>query len=420
VAQKLVSHSGFSQAIEALEGVKLAERTPLEAAGSSLSDAELRAYLADALDVLEAESGPPGVMVTAQHQLASLLQTYLLEHPEDLELREEPAPNNALEVKFDKGDVLGWARSVLDWWRKIKPEPWIDPPGAPEPVGDGNRLRMAIMGDWGTGLYGAPVIASTIEADLEAFDVLVHLGDVYYSGTPKEVERNFKAYWPKSAGKLNRAVNSNHEMYSGGEGLYKVTMPWFGQQATCWAAQNDHWLLVGLDSAYSDHDFAHDQTPWLAGLVRQKGERRVLLFCHHQPYSLLDKQGPKLVAKLGGLLDGGHIFGWYWGHEHRCVIHEPHPVWGVRGRCIGHGGFPAYRDKLGEYPQEGDPGAWRRLPSRNLVPGGLVLDMPNEHVTSDPERYGANGYLTLEMDGRSLVERVHSPQGNVLLEQTLA
>jgi hypothetical protein len=420
VAGKLVSHDSLSQAIRELEHVKLSEPTSLEATGPSVSDAELRAYLADAMDVLEAETGPPGVMVTTQHQLASLLQTYLLEHPGGLVLREEPAPNDAREVMYDEGDVLGWARSLLDWWRKIKPEPWIDPPARPEPVGDGSRLRIAVMGDWGTGLYGAPVIAATINADPDGFDLLVHLGDVYYSGTPKEVERNFKAHWPKSAGKVSRAVNSNHEMYSGGEGLYKVTMPWFGQQATCWAAQNDYWLLVGLDSAYSDHDFAHGQPAWLAGLVREKGERRVLLFCHHQPYSLLDKQGPKLVAKLGGLLDSGHIFGWYWGHEHRCVIHEPHPVWKVRGRCIGHGGFPAYRDDLDDYPRDGDGAIWRRLPGRNLVPGGRVLDMPNEYIPSAPDRYGANGYVTLEMEGPALVERVHAPDGDILLEEALA
>jgi len=384
---------------------------------SSLSDAELRAHLSAALTVLEAEGESPGIMVTVEHQLASLLQTHLVEHPHDVELIERPAPNDALEVKFDKGDVLGWARSLLEWWRKIKPEPWIEPPDEPEPVGDGTRAKIAVIGDWGTGLYGAPVIAKTIAAAPGGFDLLLHLGDVYYSGTPKEVERNFKAFWPKDAGRLNRAINSNHEMYSGGEGLYKVTMPWFGQRATTWAAQTDHWLLIGLDSAYEDHDLAHDQAAWVEGLVARRDGRRVLLFSHHQPFSLLDKQGPKLVAKLGRLLDAGAIFGWYWGHEHRCVIHEPHPVWKLRGRCIGHGGFPAYRDKLGAFPQEG--GAFRRLPARNLVPGGLVLDMPNPYIESDPDRYGANGYATLELDGAAVRERVHAPDGKVLLDWEL-
>jgi hypothetical protein len=416
MASRLVSHQSISEALGQLGGESLVTPSAFEAA--PVSDAELRANLTEALQVLEAEGGEPGVMVTAQNQLASLLQSYLADHPDYIETLEEPAPNNAFEVKYDNGDILGWARSVLEWWRKIKPESWVPPADDPEPVGDGTKAKIAIVGDWGTGLYGAPVIAKTIAAEPGGFDALLHLGDVYYAGTPKEVERNFKAFWPKSAGRLNRALNSNHEMYSGGEGLYKVTMPWFGQRATTWSAQTDHWLLVGLDTAYSEHDLVHDQARWLQGLLDRKGERRMLLFSHHQPYSLLDKQGPKIVAKIGRLLDRGAVFGWYWGHEHRCVIYEPHPRWKLRGRCIGHGGFPAYRDKLGSYPLQ-DPG-WRRLPARNFVPGGLVLDMPNPYVASNPDHYGANGYVTLELDGPSLRERVHDPDGKVLLDEALA
>ena len=91
-------------------------------------------------------------MVTAQNQLASLLQSYLADHPDDIETLEEPAPNNAFEVKYDNGDILGWARSVLEWWRKITPEPWVPPADDPEPVGDGTKAKIAIVGDWGTGL----------------------------------------------------------------------------------------------------------------------------------------------------------------------------------------------------------------------------------------------------------------------------
>jgi hypothetical protein len=417
MSRRLVSHESLAGALQQVERETLA--TPSAFEQSQISDAELRAQLTEALSVLQAEGESPGIMVTAQNQLASLLQTHLVEHPEELKLTEVPVPNSAFEVKYDNGDVLGWARSVLDWWRKIKPEPWIEPAGEPEPIGDGKRASIALMGDWGTGLYGAPVIAKTLAAAPGSFDLLLHLGDVYYSGTPKEVEHNFKRLWPKAAGRLNRALNANHEMYSGGEGLYKVTMPWFGQRATTWSAQTDRWLLVGLDSAYEDHDLAHEQATWVQGLLDRADGRHLLLFSHHQPYSLLDKQGPKLVAKLGRMLDRKQVFGWYWGHEHRCVIYDAHPVWGLRGRCVGHGGFPAYRDKLASYPQEGD-GRWRRLPPRNLVPGGLVLDMPNPYVENDPDRYGANGYVTLEIDDASLRERVHAPDGAVLLDHELA
>lgn len=414
MAARLVSYESIAGGLSQLDGAPLLTPSAFESSG--VSDAELRAHLTEALSVLQAEGKSSGVMVTTQHELASLLQTHLADSPGTLELTEEPARNSAFEVKYDKGDVLGWARSLLDWWRKIKPEPWITPSNDPDPVGNGERAKVALMGDWGTGLYGAPVIAQTIAAQAD-FDLLIHLGDVYYSGTRKEVERNFKAFWPKDAGKLNRAVNSNHEMYSGGEGLYNVTLPWFGQKATCWSARTNHWLFVGLDSAYKEHDFAHDQITWLQGLIERKGDRRVLLFTHHQPYSLLDKQGSKLVSKLGRLLDRGEIFAWYWGHEHRCVIYDLHPAWKLRGRCIGHGGFPAYRDRLGSYPLQN---GWRTLPARHLVPGGRVLDRPNPYVEGEADRYGANGYVTLELDGEGLRERIHAPDGDVLLDQALA
>jgi hypothetical protein len=410
----------MAAAFEQLESEPLVTPSPLEAVGPAESDAELRALLTDALATLEAERGAPGVLVSPQHQLASLLQSYLVEHPHDLKLLEQPAPSGGLEVRYDSGDVLGWARSVLDWWRRITPEPWREPPEAPDRVGDGTHLRVAVLGDWGTGLYGAPACARSIENDPKGFDLLVHLGDVYYSGTPKEVRENFIAFWPKVSGALSRALNSNHEMYSGGEGLYKVTMPAFGQAATCWSVETDHWLLVGLDSAYEDHDLAGDQAAWLRRLLARSGQRRVVLFCHHQPYSLLGKQGPRLVAKLGDVLDAGRVFAWYWGHEHRCVLYDPHPVWNVHGRCLGHGGFPYFRDDLDAFDADSGNSGWRRLPARNLVPGGVVLDLPNDYIEEHGELYGANGYAILEFDGASVTELVVAPDGTALRTQMLS
>jgi hypothetical protein len=120
---------------------------------SAESDAELRAALAEALDELEKSQGPEGVPVAPRHQLASLLQSYLVEHPGGLALRDtQPIEGGALEVMYDEGDIVGWARSLFAWWRGIVDEPWVDPPKEPEVVGDGERLRVAVVGDCGTGL----------------------------------------------------------------------------------------------------------------------------------------------------------------------------------------------------------------------------------------------------------------------------
>ena len=373
-----------------------------------------RAELTQALAALEAEATDDGVLVTAQHQLASLMQSHLLESPPDVPRQDA----GTLEVKFDEGDITGWVGSLFDWWRRIRPESWREPAEEPERIGDGAALRVAVVGDWGTGLYGAPAIASSIEKD-GRYDLLIHLGDVYYSGTPKEVRENFLELWPSVPGAVSRACNSNHEMYSGGEGLFKETLPAFGQQATPFAIETDHWLLAGLDSAYEDHDLANGQAAWLSRLIEGAGERRVLLFCHHQPFSLLSKQGPELVGKLAPLLESGRIFAWYWGHEHRCVLYDRHPAWGLHGRCIGHGGMPYYRDDVAGYEPEGGDDRWRRIPAKNLVPAGLLLDTPNRYVTGHEARYGPNGYLTLEFEGASVTEVVRAPDGSVLREAPL-
>ena len=108
---KLVSHRSIVPALERLEEARLVPEG-LESTDTE-SDAELRAHFAEALAELQAAEGPRGVLVAPQHQLASLLQTYLTENPQNLKLVDEPAAG-ALEVKYDEGDILGWARSLLD------------------------------------------------------------------------------------------------------------------------------------------------------------------------------------------------------------------------------------------------------------------------------------------------------------------
>ena len=53
-------------------------------------------------------------------------------------------------------------------------------PASPVPDALPEVARAAIVGDWGTGMYGAPAIARAIRDDPDPFAVLMHLGDVYY------------------------------------------------------------------------------------------------------------------------------------------------------------------------------------------------------------------------------------------------
>ncbi len=173
-----------------------------------------------------------------------------------------------------------------------------------------------------------------------------------------------------------------------------------------------------MDTAYADHDLYADQVPWLQSLLAQAGDRRLILFSHHQPYSLLDVQGPKLVAKLDQYLQNKRIFAWYWGHEHHCVLYDEHPAWGVRGRCIGHGGFPYFRQSgFGNAPAKP---VWIRLTSKNLVPGGEILDGRNPYIQGHEDEYGPHGYAVLEFDGPRLNESIVDPEGDTVRSRDLA
>lgn len=418
----IVTYRSLEHAFTRPPAEPLVQPSPFESLRDPAEESAARAELSAALAALEAETTRqgPGMMAAVPNQLASLIQSRMLEEPppgDPIALSSTPA-QSAFEVKYDEHDILGWIGSVFTWWRKITPEPWRTPPDVPDQLGDGKTLRVAMMADWGTGLYGAPVCAQSIDADRKPVDLLLHLGDIYYSGTEREARTRFLEQWPKRAA-LSRACNANHEMYTGGEGYFRTVLPAFGQPASYFALQNDHWVLVGLDTAYEDHDLAGDQVSWLERILQAAGERKVVLFTHHQPYSLLDGQGPKLITKLGRLLAAKRLFAWYWGHEHRCVLYDAHPAWGLLGRCIGHGGYPYFRDKLSDLPLA-EGAIWRRMASKNLVPGGVILDAPNPYVEGEEEQYGANGYVTLEFDEHRLNETIHAPDGSVVLDRQLA
>jgi hypothetical protein len=378
--------------------------------------ARMLSGLGAALKKLEEADKNPGVLISPDHRVASLLQAFLAERANETGQLQE-LPMGGKEAKFDNNDWLGWAGSFFTWWRKIKPHPFLTAAADPEAID--NTLRVAMLGDWGTGLYGAPVCARTIEQDPKGYKLAVHLGDVYYAGNKGEVQERFLDLWPRNDGATNRALNSNHEMYTGGHAYFSLTLQRFGQAASYFAFQNDHWVLVGLDSGYKEHDLAGEQAGWLRNIIDNAADRKIILMSHHQPISRLESQGPNLVEKLGEFLNARKIFAWYWGHEHRCLLYDKHPAWDMFGRTVGHGGFPYFRDDISALSEEPGLPGWYRLGSNNMVPGGLLLDGPNEHVKDHEDKYGPNGYMFLEFDGPHLNEILQDPSGNVIYERQL-
>src|SRR5690349_13314441 len=208
------------------------------------------------------QESDPEVFVTAQDRVASLLQSRVAELAG--EGKTVDLPSGGKEVKFGTDaleDPFGWVKSLLDHVNKSKYHPLLRPDST-TPRTIPNGARIALLSDWGTGMYGAPVSAQSILAD-GTFDVLMHLGDVYYSGTEKETEDRFLKLWPKAAAPLNIALNGNHEMYSGGTAYFRDIFKAFDQASSYCALANDRWLLIGLDTAYVDHAIDAEQAGWV-------------------------------------------------------------------------------------------------------------------------------------------------------------
>ena len=383
--------------------------------------AEEQARLFNALAELKSQQRHTDVLTAPNDQMAALMQSFTAGVSNASGQVGALPAGDVYEAKFDSQDWLRWAGSFFTWWRGIVRHDWLQASDIPESLA--NQARVAILGDWGTGLYGAPLCSHSIEHDQKGYQLLLHLGDVYYSGTEDEVQQRFLGLWPRNPGAVSRSLNSNHEMYTGGHAYFNLTLKQFGQAASYFAMQNDYWILVGLDTAYEEHNLTDDQVVWLSRIAANAGNRKIILFSHHQPFARLEVQGDRLQEKLAALLTSRKIFAWYWGHEHRCVIYDRHAQWGLWGRCVGHSGFPYFRDDFQNLTKDNSgphDTVWWKMEADGALPGGLFLDGPNPYLSGHESEYGPNGYMTLELSDNKLNEIVHAPDGQKLYQRQLS
>lgn len=127
------------------------------------------------------------------------------------------------------------------------------------------KARVAIVGDIGTGTdEAAAVLLSALSFHPDA---ILHLGDVYFSGTEHEVQDRFVAMVRDVMQKSGQhlpffTVPGNHEYFTGGTALLKaldsgdlVATPEQQQHASyfCLRTEDDGWQFLGLDTGYYGH-----------------------------------------------------------------------------------------------------------------------------------------------------------------------
>lgn len=237
------------------------------------------------------------------------------------------------------------------------------------PVAD--TSRVAIVGDWGTGESSAKLLLRQIAQKKP--DVVIHLGDVYYSGTDHEYQNYFYAIWQsmlgiplvkwgeKLAGPSKPAtftLAGNHDYYAGGVPYY-TTLDMIGQPASYFCLRNKNWQFIAMDTGLHDSDptkssmtFLEDsEAEWVRDKVKNADGRKTILLSHHQLFTTFEDIGAKgnrinqsLQKQLGDILP--QVTAWYWGHEHDFVVYPE--FMGVLGRCIGHGAVPVGISQIGK------------------------------------------------------------------------
>ena len=183
----------------------------------SVQKAAIMAGMGNVLEeIRKAESAAGAKVLTTPHdERAARLQS-LIASGQAADLKYAALPTGGFEAMFDTNDWFGWASVAWEKLKHLTPHAMARPKSVTaQPFPDAGRI--AILGDWGTGLYGAPKIGEAVRKDRDPFAMLLHLGDVYYSGTKQEIGERFLEVWPKRTDAISRALNSNHEMYSGGD-----------------------------------------------------------------------------------------------------------------------------------------------------------------------------------------------------------
>jgi hypothetical protein len=434
----------------ALKDPRLSEpaaRAAMALPGTGDPQTKLRAALRDVEPEL-ASSGEDTANVApfiSRDPIQSLLQSTLESRLRERGVREEDSGH-----RNPLGCLLHLIQSILHPVRYGPDDPdWVIDIAASmiERIADGthsfnplpaehdiaDNARIVIVGDWGTGIPRAQQVAKFMAEEVsealahgrEAH--VVHLGDIYYSGTEEEVRRHVLAasMWPvtskqASAGVTSWSLNGNHDMYGGGFGYFETLLgdgrflsqrSRDGRPTSFFRLRSPSWDFLALDTSWSENLLStgfvgvlEDPQLDFAERVAGESERKLMLLSHHQPISVYDTEdlGPFLPKKLAPVLANGRTTAWLWGHEHRCMGFEEH-LHVMFPRCIGHGGVPVLMEHRPDEPVP-RPGLWEERG---------FSDYRGDH-------WGRMGFVVLDLDGERIGVRYRDEEGTTTRDEAFA
>ena len=287
-------------------------------------------------------------------------------------------------------------------------------------LASGQEITVAVVSDWATDTPDSFAVARQIQQHEP--DYTIHVGDVYYVGSPAEIRSNFVeegSPWVRGhSGSF--AVLGNHEMYARGIAFFKHLLPtlgirdaagaYVGQKAGYFCLQTRYWRILGLDTGYHstgkpilellpglapDCRFDDTQLKWLKETVNlgdPADKRGILIFTHHQFSTAFNKESDfvKPAQQLASILGPDRTVIWLWGHEHKLAFFGKMRVdkgLTVYGRCIGNGGTPVEISTAHFTPD----------PRKNGYPALVAFDNRFQKVVKN-KQLGFNGYAVVKLN----------------------
>lgn len=298
-------------------------------------------------------------------------------------------------------------------------------------------LEIALFSDFGTGLDYARYIARHIAH--HAPDVVVHLGDVYFTGSAREYDEHFaRIVEPLLEISQVFAMNGNHEMLSRGSSYFRYLSQKRArsggvrqlQEGSYFCLASEHVQLIAIDSdyhaAFGGRYRDRALVAWLTERLsagRAAGKLNVLL-SQHYPFKIGTRKLTKLYADLRSHLDQVDL--WFWGDDHGCALFDRSDELPFVGCCIGHAGHPykrqtrahlektlaphhwfedepRYPDWTNERQEMGNPGFVRLF----LPPGQRSVEFAFvDWMRSERARFSFDGVKVVELSRAKKGERI--------------
>lgn len=388
----------------------------------------------------------------SHNQIVSLVQSIADEKMSQQRLAGAEHDDEAEGQPYTKLDLVGWGADILLSLvrRAIEHTHAFNPSPAEGTLED--NARFVLLSDWGTGREGAAAVGRMTERFLGSGAEgrpthVVHLGDTYYSGTPTEQVHNLLAPWPVSPADSEHiaswALNGNHDMYSGGHGLFETTLsdPRFERQrahgapSSWFLLRGREWNVLGLDTAWNDRLLELDADGHLVleggvghltdaqhDVVRRvaQDQKKLLVLSHHQLFVAYGGANPTPLAdEMSSLLDGRTVEAWFWGHEHDCLAYEEHA--GVRAaRSIGNGAVPEVVRSDPAEPVNEDGSLVKPTPPADLAGDHPLRAVRWEYrgyrIGADNEHWMKHGFVVVDVDGDALEVRYLDDEGVDIVE----